>query len=134
MPRNHLQLIKACSIFFSRVILNKLSPESKSFFRKLEVLARKYEKLNADLQFLKFCSNNQILPKFANFNLYDMSKETEPSRVEYKNKLIKQNIIKKEEDSTSLRIECLKSVINFKKVTSTFYFYSSIYLLQRNLS
>jgi len=46
------QVFKASCILFSRIILKRLKDDSKRFFRKLENVLYKYEKLNADLSFL----------------------------------------------------------------------------------
>ena len=63
-----------------------------------------------------------------------MSVVNDESTLEFKQKLIKREIAKKENDSSLTRRACMKSVIEFRTATSAFYFYSCIYLLQRILT
>lgn len=123
--------IKACCILFSRIIIKKLSISSKSVFRILEKFLLKYDKLYADLCFLKFCDNNQLLPKFVNFQLYDVSFVNDPATIDFKRKLINNEISKKEEALRVASKDCLRTLIQFRQATSTFHFYSSVYCLKR---
>jgi hypothetical protein len=51
---------KFISILFSRIVLNKLDDASKEYFRKLENILVKNEKINADLSFLKYKVRSQL--------------------------------------------------------------------------
>ena len=54
---NFKYTIKAVTIFMSRIVLKRLNVNHKLLFKKLEKDLKYYTKLNADIQFLKFCHN-----------------------------------------------------------------------------
>ena len=88
-------------------------------------------KINADIQFLKFCLNNQLLPKFTNFKLYYVSAQNENTTIQFKVSLFQREIKKKEDDLTSKRKSRMQSVLNFLSTTSKLRFYSAILFLSR---
>ena len=55
---NFKYTIKAVTIFMSRIILKRLNVDHKLLFKKLEKDLKYYTKLNADIQFLKYCRIN----------------------------------------------------------------------------
>ena len=104
--------IYSLSLFYSRVILKKLNESQLSDYRQVERSLKKVSKLKADIKYLRFCSANQLLPKFTNFKLYDVSAENEPSTLNFRKTLLKREI---EVKSTQLRDEGAESVRNILK-------------------
>ena len=74
--------IHAVACFFSRIILKKLDVQQLRAFRSLEKITKSCVKLQADIQYLKFCQNNQLLHKFTNFKLYDVSAQHDKETIE----------------------------------------------------
>ena len=60
--------LTAVTLFYSRIILKKLTTENKTTFRKLEKSVKFSVKCDADIKFINFCIENQLLPKFININ------------------------------------------------------------------
>ena len=99
---NKLILNYAVCKFLSRIIIKILPRSSLDAFRKVEKISKKISKLKADLKYLKFCSTNQLLPKFVNFQLYDVSATHEPETIDFKNKLLVREMGKKESELEEL--------------------------------
>ena len=57
-------------LWLSRIVLNLISPENKSLFRKLENLEKK--KINTQLhrEFNQICLKENLLPKYTNIYIY----------------------------------------------------------------
>ena len=51
---NFKYIIKAVTIFMSRIVLKRLNVDHKLLFRKLEKDLKYYTKLNADIQFMTY--------------------------------------------------------------------------------
>ena len=86
---NFKYTIKAVTIFMSRIVLKSLNADHKLLFKKLEKdLKDFFTKLNADILFLKFCHSNQLLPKFTNFKLDDVSAVNYRSTIKFKVSLV----------------------------------------------
>ena len=124
--------INSITVFYSRIILRKIDLQTKQCFRNLEKSFQKCTKINADLQFLIFCSNNQLLPRFTNFKLYDVFLEFTNETIEYKSKLLLSEIDKKKA-SLSERLKIASSLcLQLKQVCRrNLHFYSLIQLLMR---
>ena len=73
--------IQTLCIFMSRIIYKRLDANHKLIFRKFEKDIKVCTKFSADIQFLKFCRINQLLPKFTNFKLCDVSAVCDRSTV-----------------------------------------------------
>ena len=73
--------LTAVTLFYSRIILKKLTTENKTTFRKLDKSVKFSVKCDADIKFINFCIENQLLPKFVNFKLYDVSAVHESNAV-----------------------------------------------------
>src|SRR5678815_2095923 len=56
---------------FSRLVLRKLNENQKKIFRELEVKSKTYIKTKADIEFLNYCKDNQLLPNFLKIRLYN---------------------------------------------------------------
>ena len=117
--------------FYSRIILKKLSPIKLSKIRKVEKDLKNLLKVKADTKYLQFCSTNQLLPKFVNFKLYDVSATTEPDTVKFKRNLLEREILKKKDLERSLLTETIQNIIELKSLCSNLEFYSSVFFLQR---
>ena len=100
-------------------------------FRKVEKLLKKAIKCKADINYLKFCATNQLLPSFTNFKLYDVSANHEPDTIAFKNKLIEREIDKHVSEFKLNQCELIRSVICLVRHLSRLKFYSSIFLLSR---
>ena len=124
-------LIYAVCKFLSRIILKRLSPIKLESLRKVEKNVKNLIKLKADIKYLNFCSTNQLLPKFVNFNLYDVSAKNEPNTIKFKQQLLERELLKKKDLERSLLTETLRSLVNFKRLSSNIEFYSSIFFIQR---
>ena len=92
---NIMNKIYAVCKFYSRIILKKLYVESICDFRRIEKNSKLCIKLKADIVFLTFCLSNELLPKFTNFKLYDVSAIHSIETVQYKKKLLEREISKK---------------------------------------
>ena len=91
----HMFLIYAVTKLYSRIVLNKLSPSACQIYRNVERNFKKSMKTKADIKYLQFCASNQLLPKFTNFRLYDVSAHNEPSTIGFRKGLIEREIKKK---------------------------------------
>jgi len=127
----NLFLHKAIVSFLSRIVLSRLHGASKNLFRKLERYTKTHTKLSADLIFLEFALHNQLLPKFTNFKLYDVSAVNEASTIKFKESLLKREIEKKKTELNDSMCSNVKTVLEFKNSTCPLYFYSAIKHLQR---
>ena len=56
--------LTAVTLFYSRISLKKLTTENKTTFRKLEKSVKFSVKCDADIKFINFCIENQLLLKF----------------------------------------------------------------------
>ena len=84
MPKRYYEFIYSIltlCIFMSRIIYKRLDANHKFIFSKFEKDIKVCTKFSADIQFLKFCRINQILPKFTNFKLCDVSAVCDRSTV-----------------------------------------------------
>ena len=81
-------LLYAVCILYSRIVLCKLKPPELVVYRKEEKLAKKVVKLEADITYLECCATNQLLPKFTNFSLYDVTAVNEPETIKFKKSLL----------------------------------------------
>ena len=113
---NNFNILAICK-FYSRIVLNKLCSETKTCFRASENILTKCIKLNADLSFLKFCVNNQLLPKFTNFKLYDVSLQHEPATIVFKKNLLDSEIKTKEQKLQQLTLESAKCLVQLRGMT-----------------
>ena len=83
---------KAVIVLFSKIIIKRLSRDQINIFRKVKKITKSYIKVNADLKYLNFCANNQLLPRFTNFRLYDVSAENDKNTVKFKTELLNREI------------------------------------------
>ena len=82
--------------FLSRIVIRRLTEEGKECFRKVEKILKTHSKISADLRFLNFCSDNQLLPKFMDFKLYDVSARNEDATNYFRTSLLAREIRKHE--------------------------------------
>ena len=115
----NIYIYKAVVLFFSRVVLKKFDRGSLEVFRRLENICKKSSKLIADLKFLNFCVDNQLLPSFTNFTLYDVSAMHDPSTVEFKRKLVLREIEQNNAKLTESSRETARLLINLRQCTSS---------------
>ena len=120
--------------FYSRIVIRKLPQNCLCKFRKVENELKSYTKKKADLNYLKFCSTNQLLPKFVNFNLYDVSAENEPETISFKEKLLQREIRKKEQEAEEHIKESMKLIIDLRSCLSSFKFYAAVLYTYRTLN
>ena len=125
--------LQATCLFYSRLVLTKIGDGAKREFREIEREAKTITKLNADLDFLNICLNNQLLPKFLNFKLYDVTAQYEPSTVKFKEQLMTREIAKKNEDLSRNNIKFGIKLVRFRQSVSGLRFYSAVFLLRRIL-
>ena len=125
---------KAIVCFLSKIILKKLSNDHITKFRKLEKTMKNKSKIEADLKFLYFCSDNQLLPKFVNFKLYDVSAEHDNETLNFKRDLLLREIRNKEYNLIALCKESIKCVFDFSRSVKPLYFYASISFVARILA
>ena len=118
--------------FYSRIILNRIAFNKKKELRKLGKILKNYTKFKADLQFLNFCLDNQLLPKCVNFKLYDVTAHHEKSTINYKRKLLTREIEKKRRELSISQSEFGRLVIQFRCQLRGLHFYSSIHYLSRS--
>ena len=123
--------IQAIVYFYSRVVIRKLSNNCLQLFRKLEKAYKTLIKTNADLQFLIFCLNNQMLPNFVNFKLYDVTAQHDESTIKFKRQLLEREIEKKKEEHRNETKDLGKLTVIFRQLTRGLHFYSSLRYLQR---
>lgn len=97
----------------------------------MERLLKTCIKINADIKFLTFCLQNQLLPKFVNFKLYDVSAQHEKSTIKFKTQLLDRELKKKKEELLSHRRLLGMDLVYFKSNSRGLYFYSTVRLLQR---
>ena len=76
--------ILAAVAFYSRNVIKKLDGHQLNIFRKVEDSLKSLIKRKTDLKYLEICSTNQLLPKFVNFILYDVTAEYEEETVSFK--------------------------------------------------
>ena len=124
---------KATAILFSRIVLTQLDNEQRSAFRKVEKLTKQYTKIKSDLKYLNFCSVNQILPKFTNFKLYDVSAENDKNTIDFKRRLLQREIDKKEQALVTCGRESGTTIVHMMRSMPCLRFYSSFLFLQRLL-
>ena len=53
--------LTAVTLFYSRIILKKLTTENKTTFRKLEKSVKFSVKCDADIKFINFCIENLLI-------------------------------------------------------------------------
>ena len=94
-------LLFATLKFYSRIVLRKLSRSQLTLYRKVERISKIIAKCKADLKFLKFCLDNQLLPKFTNFRLYDVTAAETSDCKNFRIKLL-ENEIKSKENTIKL--------------------------------
>ena len=58
--------LTAVTLFYSRIILKKLTIENETTFRKLEKSVKFSVKCDTDIKIINFCIENQLLHKFVN--------------------------------------------------------------------
>ena len=80
----------------SRIVVHKFENESKEVFLQLKQFTNCVVKTNADLKFLKFYLDNHLVPKFVNFELYNVSATNHPVTKEFKTGLLLRDISRKE--------------------------------------
>jgi len=125
---------KAIVLFYSRIVLNKISLSERKLFRNVERISKTYIKINADLTFLQLCLKNQLLPKFTDFKLYDEAARYKNATTDFKLQLIEREIKSKKEELNKLSRDSIKNVLELHKAISKFKFYSLIAFLQRSLN
>ena len=118
-------------LFFSRVVLKKLDGNELRLFRGAEKSLKSACKACADVKFLKFCAANQLLPKFVNFNLYDVSANNADDTIKFKQSLLARETNKRSSDQAEFVKVAVGCVVNLRKMLHNFRFYSCIFLLQR---
>ena len=79
--------------------------------------------------------NDQLLPKFTNFKLYDVSLQHEPETIVFKKNLLNSEIKTKEQKLQQLTLESAKSLVQLRGMTvGNLQFYAIVFLLQRKLT
>ena len=124
-----IYLFSAVYLFYSRIIFKKLDDSARILFRKVEKTFKNAAKLRADINFLRFCFDNRLLPKFTNFKLYDVSASEENSTLEFKKSLLLREISKKELELEFQNKESISSYLQITKeyLRPPFLFFRSIY-------
>ena len=120
--------------FYSRIVISTLSQNCICKFRKVEKELKSNTKKKADLKYLQFCSTNRLLPKFVNFNLYDVSAENEPETISLKEKLLQREACKKEKEAEENIRESVKLILDLKSCLSSLKLYAVVMFLQRSLN
>ena len=69
--------ILAAVAFYSRIVIKKLDCDELNIFKKPEDSLKLLNTRKADRKYLEFCSKNQLLSKFVNSTLYDVTAEYE---------------------------------------------------------
>ena len=135
LSRNVKNIVfKFCTNFLSRIVVHKFDNESKEVFRRLEKFTKCFVKTNADSNFLKFCRDNQLLPKFVNFKLYDVSATNDPETKEFKTGLLLREISRKESLLLDTTKAVGKEIVKLWNATKPLYFAAGLKFLQRILS
>ena len=124
---------KAVITFLSKVVLRLLNQDQKLQFRKLEAITKKFSKLEDDIKYLNFCFDNQLLPKFTDFRLYDVSALNDDATIEFKKYLLLREIKKKEDQQKQCSIQSMKNVLLLKTLVKPRYFYACLIFLKRTL-
>ena len=135
VPRRNVGHYMSLAIvkFYSRIFLRKLTDETKKIYRYVEKCLKSLIKTKADQEFLKFCSTNQLLPKFVNFKLYDVSANFDPSTVKFKLSLLDRELLKKEQEHTDMLRNSIRAIIELKNNSSNIIFYSAVHFLSKQL-
>ena len=127
------KVLLAISIFYSRIILRKLKYDELTIYRKIEKLMKICTKINADIKYLNFCEKNQLLPKFVNFKLYDVTAQYEKSTVKFKIQLLQREICNKKCDLSTKLIAAGKQLVILRNNTRGLHFYAAVFHLKRIL-
>lgn len=128
------KVFRIITIFYSHIIIKKLNNENLNIFRKVEKLSKLNIKRVADIKYLEFCDNNQLLPKFLNFKLYDVSLHHDECTLNFKKKLLKKEITKKNSELTSGVNELGKQLVMFRNKCRGLHYYSSLDKYKCNFS
>lgn len=118
---------------FSKIILKKLSRNQKEIFRPLEGKCIQFIKNKADIEFLNYCKVNQLFPNFLRIRLYDKNLQDNKLTIDFKLKLLDNEINKQKLKNCKLRIDAGENLLTLKKSTGNLYFYSLIFFLSRKL-
>ena len=121
---------KAVIVLFSKIIIKRLSRDQLNIFRKVEKITKSFIKVNADLKYLNFCANNQLLPRFTNFRPYDVSAVNDKNTVKFKTELLNREIRNKQSTLAQHSRESIRYVLSMKKCMSPLRFYSSLHFLK----
>ena len=129
-PKINILLLSIC-FFYSRVVLKKLESNQTNEFRNVERNYKKVLKLKADISYLEFCSTNQLLPKFTNFRLYDVTAQQTSETRKFRESLLQREILKHRENLIVCQRELTKCIITLYRRLSPLKFYSCLLLVKR---
>ena len=126
------KVFKVLSEFYATIIVKKLKEINKiKNFRNVENLMKSNIKISADINYLKFCVNNQLLPKFLNFKLYDVSLHHDNNTVNFKKRLLQNELKKQEEKLQTGTISLARELIQFRLCCRGLYYYAAMSFLRR---
>ena len=97
----------------------------------MEIKSKTFIKSKADIEFLNYCKVNQLFPNFLNIRLYNRELQNSELTKDFKLKLLLNEIKELEMKNYNLKIETGRCLIDLKKSTGNFYFYSLIMFLTK---
>jgi len=97
--------IKYAVIWYSKIVLNHISTDTRKIFRNLEKKSKKLISLKSHLNFNIICLNENLLPKYTNFKLHDAAAREEKFVENCRRQLIERQIREEKLSVTELSTE-----------------------------
>ena len=130
----HGKYIFACYavfLFLSRIILKRLNYEQLHIFRKLERSLQICVKSAADIKFMNFCLENQLLPKFTNFKLYDVYAVESRECTGLRRKILLRALETKKNNLENEGKRSIEFLLELKRCSKQRIFYPCVLMLKR---